>query len=217
MQKNKPIILVILVIISIFTGCSTNLKDVGQTGSSSNLAVDLFGDSQSQNIKVKATGSADYKYFTPEQVFNRADVVIIGTFEKKVKSLTEGNGTVFTDNIVKVKKVIKGEVSSKDLTVRYRGGIVSIKEYSKTLDEISLKKMGIDKNNIKKDELLLSDCGKYQVKPKTNTEYLIFLNRGLQESNIYHIGSDALSCLLYKDNKFYDITTKQWLNLSTLK
>jgi len=175
----------------------------------------FFKTEDEANIKRKMVCIADYRYMTPKQLYEHSDLIMIGIFLKNNGSYVLQYGRIKTNAEVIVEKVIKGNAYNKNISVEFSGGIVPFLDYYNSFDEGSQKKMNIDISTIKSSDLIQDDWGESQANPFIGKQYLIFLKKA-DTDNKYGLVNNGYGMLEIKDDMYFDITSKEWKNISEL-
>lgn len=220
MKKIISFILTLLFFIS-FTGCTNELRSLN-TNYDKNLETTLdtstaakvqnLYDTTNENVLSNIYMEMDYAIGSPKDLFDNSTIVITGTFLKLNHSFAKDLGRVATETDVAITRVLKGSITEDTIKVCYYGGKVSANEFAKSLKPEQYEKLGItvettgDSKEYKingknaENNYVSMERGEYQVKPSTNTEYLMYLYHDTK-TNQYYILSDSLGCREIKENK----------------
>ena len=178
-------------------------------------SADTFFRTEDESSIIKLTSIADYRFCTPIQLYENADLVVIGSFTKNNGAFVEEYGRIMTNAEVSVERTIKGELKGNAISLVLYGGSVPFLDYFNSFDEGSQKKMGIEISSIKSSDLVQSYHGEYQAYPVIGRQYLIFLNK-MGDEDKYFLGSDAYAMLEIKDETYCNRDTLEWENIADL-
>ena len=155
---------------------------------------------------------SDYVAKSPQDLFNNANLVIIGEYVSDAKSYVTYYSAIVTDATFKVTKVLKGKYEADTINVTHYGGIVSASEYLSKQSEEELNKLGIDKSSIskyssEKVEWINDEFGIYK---ETGKKYVLFLSYD-QENNSYFVLADGYGMRRLSDDGYmYNLDTKSY-------
>lgn len=213
MIVKKSLISGFVLCLVLLSGCAEVQKLPASSPSSAEAAPSMtasslfFAEDPQQKLTLATT--ADYVLMTPQQVSSKADLVVLGQFVKNLGSWVEENGRVYTKGMVRVTNILKGELREREIEVVFNGGVVPLSDYLGSLDEASVKKMGILPQDITDGDTVFDHFGPYQANPALNQPYLFLLN-AMEKENTWFLGSDVLSMLSVKDEQYFDKLTKSW-------
>lgn len=210
------ILLILLVIMTAIIFIS--LKD----DSVSEVAKKDVNDDETYNYILYS--SADYIATKPEEIYQYADLVIVGNYKNINKCYIGNIQAVVTEAVFNVKNVVKGNYNGNEIKINYYGGTVSLEEYVKSLSEEQIKKRelnGLTDKQIKSGTVSY-DVGKSKVDINNNVnsrndDYLIFLSYD-KESDIYFVLADGYGMRkISNDNKIFNLDTNSYdINLNEL-
>ena len=82
---------------------------------------------------------------TPEFLYERADLVVVATYENDIHTICDQWGRPQTTSVFTILEVIKGDaVPNTTISAMYTGGKITLEEYMKTQTPGSLAKQGIE-------------------------------------------------------------------------
>lgn len=209
-----------LLVFTTFAGCTSGLNSLNSnydkneetTLSDSTTQVQNLYDTSNEKVLSNIYMEMDYAIGSPRDLLDNSTIVITGTFLKSNHSFAKDLGRVVTETDVCITRVLKGSITEDTIKVCYYGGKVSANEFAKSLKPEQYEKLGVTvetfddskqyKINGKNTEnnYVSMERGEYQVKPSTNTEYLMYLYHDTK-TNQYYILSDSFGCREIKENK----------------
>ena len=172
---------------------------------------------EENNRKVyEVTSTNDYLYTKPSDLYEKSTLTIVGKSERKISSYIGGTSLPSTLQEFEVLKVIKGNYDKNKINILYNGGESPLSEYEKSLNTEQLAKRGLDKVEIKKDDVVRYKNLEAPIELNENDEYLIFLVYD-ESKDLYLLGSNGYSVLKIENNKIYDYNTKSFKETNLLK
>lgn len=207
--------ILILFIIILLTGCSDEKLE---NNDSNNINSKVMGDEiiKNKDIVYKVTSYADYLYIFPNELYNTSDLIVLGTFKSNIKTYITDYGNVYTMVEFKIEEILNGNEDKKNITVSYKGGIVTLKEFLEVKTKEEIKKYGLEDINPEGKYVEFVEKDK-KIKLDKNKKYLLFLNKDSNEISDYISVSNGYSILEVIDNKIFDEYTKEYITIDSLK
>jgi len=160
---------------------------------------------QSKQADFEIERSADYVATNTEDLFEIADLVIVGKPISNNKVYAT-NSLIVSESTFKINEIKKGEYSDKKIAVQYYGGEMPIGEYMASLSKEQIEKRGYDKLTAseKKEKNIAMKHSKMSAKTNDKSDYLIFLSYS-KEDNRYFVLCDGYGLREVKNEKAFDI------------
>lgn len=205
----KKILVLFVILVLVFGGAFVAYYYTTQQSSNkSNLSDNQTNSIDEANHQIYA--HSDYKAINPKDLYDLADLVIVGKYSKANKSYVKDAASIVTESTFEVSKVIKGDYSSKNININYYGGKVTLGEYVKTQTKEQLQKKGL--SNLSTEQLsretveLVIENSSVQV--SNNEEYIIFLSYD-KEDDYYFVLCDGYGMRKLSGNQeIYNLDTK---------
>ncbi len=223
MKKALIIGVIVLVVSSIVIyNKSTDNKSV--LSEQNNSDTSFNDDSSDGELVFEISVESDYVSTSADDLYESADVVIVGKYVKDNKTVANDGARITTESVFNIRNVVKnnGEIAKNEnkISISYYGGEVNLEEYVNVLSPEQVKKQGLDgltaqekkdgkvKYRTSRDELLTN-------KDKDTTKnYLIFLSYD-SSTDTYFVLSEGYGMRQIDENdNVYNIDTGEYESVS---
>ncbi|WP_369298718.1 hypothetical protein [uncultured Neglectibacter sp.] len=162
----------------------------------------------------------DYNTTKPEELYENAPIVLIGTYlgNEKTIALKDRSGLPLTIGRMQIETVLKGTVEEETLPVGFYGGTISLQEHAAARDPESLEKQGITDTILRmrgrRDTITLKFDT--EVDAREGQRYLLFTGTR-PEDEYYTVMADAYGMRpLDEENRALNPDSKQYEKLDFL-
>ncbi|MCI9245677.1 MAG: hypothetical protein HFJ30_00775 [Clostridia bacterium] len=218
----KKILIVFVILILIASGVSIIHYFTSRDSSSEILETLEVG--KNNNIKNKAdyqiVSHNDYIATKPEDLYEIADLVIVGKYIKDIECYVDEYASIITEAQFEISEILKGDYQSKSININYYGGVVPLKDYISKQTEEQLIKKGISNLSTqqlesKTIEYVVEDS---QVEVDDIKESVIFLSYDKEKDYYFVLCNGYGMREVSDDNKMYNLDTKTFdTNVTELK
>ena len=164
-----------------------------------------------ETIDYPITNYADYIATTPEDLYQIADVVIVGTFGETVQTYVCEHSLPVTQVIFNVESVNKGVIPKRSIIVEYYGGTVPMRSYLDTLTADQIAKRGLDRPDVDISNMTVTyETTKESVVVDRSGTYMLFLSYDA-ENDTYFILCDAYGACKMEDGLIYSLREEKYV------
>lgn len=217
MKKKKSIVFALFVTLVMVISLVC-VKTLDYKSLDANIANKKSDEVSLENVdaKYKINYDATYLYVTPDDLYEHSEYVVIVTYKKDLKTFAySGTGLPTTISNFVVDEVIKGNVGTKEISVAYLGGKITLEEYMKNKTYEQLKKNGIE--NITKKQAkteyieLVSEDVAITFKEEDNQKYMLFLAYD-KENDVYWALANGYGMLkINEDGLIYSKVKEEYI------
>lgn len=203
--------LLVLIITTVFTGYKKKVITSSESANTQNKSF-VVNKNEIKKPDYEINVYADYVAGLPKDLYQIADLVVIGTYKEDIKTFADETGLPITSGKISIDKVIKGNLEEDNAIIQFHGGIIPLKEYLRTEDKIDIQKKGVDslsEEDIKKKTVGLAQT-KFTIQKELDQQYLMFLSYD-EETDAYFVGADALGMRpMNEEGKIFNPDTQQY-------
>lgn len=154
---------------------------------------------------------ADYIATALEDLYQIADVVIVGTFGETVQTYVCEHSVPVTQVMFHVESTNKGTVSQRSIIVEYYGGTVSMSSYLDTLTADQIAKRGLDRPDVDISNMTVTyETTKESVVVDRSGTYMLFLSYDAARDT-YFILCDAYGACKMEDGLVYSLREEKYV------
>lgn len=154
---------------------------------------------------------ADYIATTPEDLYQIADVVIVGTFGETVQTYVCEHSLPVTQVMFHVESTNKGTIPQSSVVVEYYGGTVSMSSYLDTLTAEQIAKRGLDRPDVDISNMTVTyETTKESVVVDRSGTYMLFLSYDAARDT-YFILCDAYGACKMEDGLVYSLREEKYV------
>lgn len=160
-----------------------------ETNVAPNTDVSIVED---QKVSYEISYSCDYIWTSVEDLYENADLVIIGTYkETKNTYYAKDYGRLISTGVVEAETVVKGNLIDMNFEIEYYGGIMSVSDFINQNGKEVTKQFVSD--NLEEQEVkerYIGEKSGTSVNAREGHKYLMFLNYD-KDTDHYFVGSDG--------------------------